>query len=191
MVKQGYSFKNISDMENRDRKTIKDWIRNIENYRAARKNPDIAHRSRFKLPVSRKIKYPELDRALRAAFDERRAVGRIVTVASLQSTVREITTEMQIEHKASRGFIKRWMRRERLTYRQRTHTAQKMPEDAPQAIAEFVVWVRAVLAKFGLTLEAVINYDETPCWFDCPQGRVRCSPFRTPLFPAQSHCFSF
>ena len=123
---QGWSLSKIAKTEKRDRKTVKQWIADIEKYREAAKNTAFSNRSRIRIPGSRrKLKHPELDRALRDAFDERRQAGVMVTVPLLRTAVQELIDELRIDHRGSRGYIKRWMKREKLTYRMRTHMAHK------------------------------------------------------------------
>jgi hypothetical protein len=64
------------------------------------------------------------------------------------------------------------MRRHNVTYRMRTQVAQKIPEDAPKIVDEFLYWIQEQIHGRSLPASLVVNYDETPVWFDQPSTRV-------------------
>jgi hypothetical protein len=85
-------------------------------------------------------KYPALEYELLNYFEELRNDGIAVTRDMLQFRARELAKSLNIsdnEFKASRGWLRRFMKRKGLSLRRRTTLCQKLPRDfTDNAVAE-------------------------------------------------------
>ena len=76
---------------------------------------------------------------------------------------KELYPDVQLEFRASRGWLRRTSRRNNLAYRRVTRVGQKVPKNAVEIAEQFLEDMKNIgeFANLG-------NMDETPSYFDIP-----------------------
>ena len=67
--------------------------------------------------------------------------------------------------KASKGWLRRMLLRNNLSFRRVTSVGQKVPSDAPERCDRFLRKMQSIRGY-----DYIWNMDETPCYFDMPES---------------------
>lgn len=94
--------------------------------------------------------------------------GLRVSIRSVQESGKHIFTSIGNlkPFSASRGWAKRFMKRNGLTVRKRTTIAQKDPEQLFEKLVNFVIYTSHARATEKISAANIIAMDETSLWFD-------------------------
>lgn len=146
-----------------DRKRVIEW-RKIEATLKDQKGTRMRS-----LGAGRKVSYPDIDEKLKEWIEKRRKGGARITGKALKRECLRLHHQNgQQGFKASCGWLRQFMKRNRYSFRRTTHVAQKNEEllsDRMQSFLRFVVTMRK---KRDYPLSAIGNMDETPIWVDMP-----------------------
>jgi len=118
-----------------------------------------------------KEKYPELEKEVIKFIKERRKSALYVSYALISEKALDIAKRMGITRpsfKASKNWVKRFMRRHGFSLRRRTTICQKLPADFEHKLTAFQSYVIAVRQRGNFLLGQIGNADETPICFDMP-----------------------
>lgn len=74
--------------------------------------------------------------------------------------------------KASDGWVRRFMKRNSLVLRARTHISQKLPNDLEGKIQDFRKEVKQIHENSDYPLDCICNMDETPVYLDLLPSKV-------------------
>ena len=97
----------------------------------------------------------------------------MVTRTNIRHQALQIAKERgQSDFKASAGWCTRYMRRNNLVLRQKTHIAQKLPKDVDCKVDSFFKYVIDLRKEYDLSLGDIGNMDETPMFFDMVGNRT-------------------
>ena len=111
-----------------------------------------------------------LESDLCAWISEIRSRGLTVSRMSIRAKALLMSQDKKYEidqnFKASAGWCTRFMNRNGLTIRRRTHIAQKLPNDVNDKVAGFHKFVIDMRKKQQYDLAQIGNMDETPMYFD-------------------------
>ncbi len=127
---------NVSQTErnfNVSRSCIKNALENESLLLQQRNDKSKKTRVRRRLPKLRKPKFPTVDSQVFKWFKCQRSNGLIVTSDDLQMKGLRAAHEHNIPHeefKASKGWLKRFIQRNKLTSRVATTVGQKIPENS-------------------------------------------------------------
>ena len=98
-----------------------------------------------------------------------RSNGLIVTRLAIRARALQIAPKYNFPNfKASAGWCTRFMDQSRLTLRQKTHIAQKLPKDIDEKVHNFFAFVIKEQKRLDFALKNIINMDEMPMHFDMP-----------------------
>ena len=102
---------------------------------------------------------------------ERRAKNLRVSCVLIMKKAKLIYDELDTSGKsesflASRGWLEKFMRRNRLSLRRRISIAQKDPEQLIGKLVSYVVHNRRLQKKFNYASSQIYGMDETPVWQD-------------------------
>ena len=113
----------------------------------------------------RKISYPqEIEDKLLAWVMEKREVNCVaVSTQLIRMKARSLIKDY---NQASEGWVRKFLSRNNLVLRMRTHISQNLPKDLEDKIKEFHEAVRKINEKSDYPLEFICNMDETPLFLD-------------------------
>ena len=158
------------------RTTLIGWIRNEATYRAAADNPNIKIRTTKLIKKKSQGYYPEVDRSVMERFKKDRALGLPVTLNELTGWATDAFEELRAKRtkmrsdsfKGTTGWLRRFLKRNRLSSRVATSVGQKVPENAKELAEDFLDRVQQFRDQ-DLTGESkILNMDEMPVYFDSP-----------------------
>ena len=113
--------------------------------------------------------YPELDAKVIAFIKKRRSEKKSVTSKLVckyaRSSFKELYPNSTTQFKASKGWFRRFRKRNSVSYRRVTSVGQKVPDDAPARAEEFL-HMMSEKRKY----ELYVNMDESPQYFDMPRN---------------------
>ena len=99
--------------------------------------------------------------------------GLMVTRTNIRHQAFQTVKERgQSGFKASAGWCTRYMRRNNLILRQKTHIAQKLPKDVDCKVDSFFKFVIDLRKEYDFSLGDIGNMDETPMFFDLVGNRT-------------------
>ena len=156
--------KNINKTSNHftvDRKRIRDWIKSEDSIRQS-KNGSRSNR------IGR-VKYPLLEKELYKQFIEMRDTGKRVKRWWFNSKAKTMISEFYPDDDGEFKMSDRWFqgfcRRYRISFRRKTHAAQKSPSELRQKIEEFHASVIRERKRGTYSLRDLANMDQTPLPF--------------------------
>ena len=163
---------NISDAARThkiSRKCVQRWKKAEEKIRKNVKARDTGI-SRVVRRLRKKITpYPELDAKVIAFIKKRRSEKKSVTSKLVckyaRSSFKELYPNSTTQFKASKGWFRRFRKRNSVSYRRVTSVGQKVPDDAPARAEEFL-HMMSEKRKY----ELYVNMDESPQYFDMPRN---------------------
>ena len=149
-----------------DRKRVIEWRKTEQELKGIKK------KSRKRLSgAGRKAFYPDIECQIFRWLERRREMGVRVTGKALKKeALRLHRSQDHGDHqfKASCGWLRRFMKRQNLSFRRATHVAQKnngILDDRNQNFLRFVTRIRRIR---DYALGRIGNMDETPIWVDMP-----------------------
>ena len=115
-------------------------------------------------------KFPGLENQVLAWVKERRMAGIGVSTKDIRLKALQIAKEIGIlgSFKASVGWTRRFMKRNYLSVRRRTHMAQKLPKDFEEKVIQFQRFIIGKRRNNNYELSQIGNADQTPLTFDIP-----------------------
>ena len=120
---------------------------------------------------SGKARWPELEEQLLAWVVEKRAAGHAVSTQALRLKARNIADETGMDDfKAGTSWAYRFMKRHDLSFRRRTHIAQRLPEELAEKTTRFQRYVIRKRRQHNYPLDRIGNADQTPLTFDVPSS---------------------
>ena len=117
--------------------------------------------------------YDDLEEKLTEWVLDLRNNGLMVTRTNIRHRALQIEKERgQSDFKASAGWCTRYMRRNNLVLRQKTHIAQKLPKDVDCKVDSFLKYVIDLRTAYDFSLGDIGNMDKTPMFFDMVGNRT-------------------
>ena len=148
-------------------KMVREWRRQEEGLKQI-KGTMHGRRSSKKVP-----KWPELEEELKNWVREQRNVGFSVSTKMIMEQGKKIAVEKNLgDFKGGATWCYRFMKRQGLSMRVRTHLAQKMPNEYEAKILQFQRYVIQTRKEKGYELGQMGNMDEVPLTFDVPSNRT-------------------
>ena len=151
------------------RPTLQGWIRQEKEIFEAIKSRKLRT---FKCRRIRKYKakYPLMETALLDFIKETRKAGGSVSGNVVK---REALSLYQSHYhdgafKSSKGWLWKFMKRNKLVQRTVTGVGQKIPTDAPELCQQFLDDMNRLSDQY----DVILNCDETPMYFDLPKTRT-------------------
>ena len=112
-----------------------------------------------------KAKYPELEDAIMHFIQDERKLGRSVNGKMIKRKALTLFPKLfpmpGASFKASKGWLRRMLLRNNLSFRRVTSVGQKVPPDAPERGDRFLSTMRNISGY-----DYIWNMDDTPCYFD-------------------------
>lgn len=148
-----------------DRKRVREWTKQEADLKKCEKK---AQRKR-KEGGGKKISYPAIEIALTAWINRRREAGARVTGKALkQECLRQHRLNGNQQFKASCGWLRSFMRRNKMTFRRATHVGQKQEAVLSDKMQAYLRFVGRLKQRHGYLPSHIGNMDETPIWVDMP-----------------------
>ncbi len=117
----------------------------------------------------KKVDYPDIEAQLLEWIKERRNGGARVTGKALKKQCLRLHRQNGNQgFKASCGWLRRFMKRNNMTFRRTTHVAQKKEEVLGEKMHSFLGFVTRMRKIRGYDISKIGNMDETPIWMDMP-----------------------
>ncbi len=137
----------------------------------ALKNPNKRHHRRGQ---GRKLSYPsELENKLVAwIYEKRESECAPVSTRIVRCKASSLVSPVNKCFKASDGWVRKFMKRNNLVLRCRTHISQNLPQDLEDKIKTFHAEVSAIFDNSDFPLQFICNMDETPVYLDLLPGKV-------------------
>ena len=120
----------------------------------------------------------DLEEHLIAIIDAMREQNLRVTCKAIQRKARELyasRTASEVSGPgssrsfvASRGWLRRFLKRWDLSIRRRTTVGQRLPADIIDKVVRFIINTQKQRIKHKYSLSGIGNMDETPVWMDMP-----------------------
>lgn len=149
-------------------KLVRDW-------RKKKVELESLPKSRRSQRVGAKPHWPELEEKLHEWVLEKRmnGIGLSGTMVRLKakSMARELP-DLAVGFTGCTSWLHRFMNRKKLTMRQKTKIAQRLPEEFEESIVNFQRMLIRMRQKNGYEINQVGNMDETPMNFDMPPTRT-------------------
>ena len=123
-----------------------------------------------KVAKGRPASHPALEQKVVLWVRERRAAGIGVSTKDIRMKALQIARTIGglSDFKASVGWCRRFMRRNLLSLRRRTHIAQKLPSDFEDKLISFQRYIIKLRKLYDYELSQIGNADQTPLTFDLP-----------------------
>jgi len=161
---------------NVDEKCVRQWkLQKVKllDLRKAKKRP------KKRLPGGGgKPRMGDLEEHLIAIIDAMRERNLRVTCKAIQLKARELyasctASEASVPGSsrsfvASRGWLRRFLKRWDLSVRRKTTVGQRLPADIIDKVVRFIIGTRKRRIKHKYSLSGIGNMDETPVWMDMP-----------------------
>ena len=135
------------------------WIHIPKSYEKTGFKP-----KRFRVSNERKAPHENLEEVLYKWIVDRRSNSKQVTRKSIQEKARKIFLELGSESQsfvASDGWCSNFMKRYKLSTRQKTHQSQRLPSDTDPKIVKFFHYLRKYFATHSLPKGQAVAMDET------------------------------
>ena len=103
-------------------------------------------------------------------FETERREKRRVTTTMIRNKAKYLHQEKnsgQSSFKASRGWLRRFFKRQGLSLRRKTTQGQHLPSELVSRLTSFIAHLRLKQIKHAYPSKNVVTMDETACWFDC------------------------
>ncbi|CAB4418274.1 unnamed protein product [Rhizophagus irregularis] len=145
------------------------WIKASEKWTTETK------RYTMKVGSGRKAFYPEAEKKLYNWIIEQRKQGLAVTYTTAKITMFDILEEPEMialygnsteKFKASFRWLTLFMKRYKLSLRQRTKIFQKLLKQTEESLEKFQQFVTRLRIQKSFEFSNIFNMDETPVWFD-------------------------
>lgn len=164
------SNRNASIYYKIDRKRVQEWRKQKSELEAIKNNPNLnSDHVRVLEGRGRKAMYPMLEEELIKFIKNMREEGNAITTFIIEKKAKELGKSLASDNfKASHGWIERFKHRHNLVQRVRTQVAQKLPEDMPSTVKDFLQYSREKTKN--IEKKFIITFDETPMWFDMPRN---------------------
>ena len=148
-----------------DRKRVIEWRKNEEKLKSCE---SIITTKR--LPgAGRKLEYADIDNQILDWIQQRRQLGgRVTGLAVKREALRLHQQNGNQQFKASYGWLRRFMKRHRITFRAATHIAQKLPTELEAKRQNFLSFIIRMHKLRDYNLNFIGNMDETPVYLDMP-----------------------
>ena len=157
----------IADKFSVDRKRVREWVKQkteIEKMKtSSRKNKS-----------GRKAAFPLTENELHSDFLKLRQEGQAVKSWWFKSRAKQLVKQ----HYPNKTFScsDRWLRlffkRKRISLRRKTHTSQRIPEEATPLVLKFHKQLMKVRKNGVYTLKDIANMDQTPLPFILDDGKT-------------------
>ena len=150
-----------------DRKQLRTWIKAEKKIRK--------QKSKSMNERGRKAYFPRMEEKLVQQFKEQRKKGKTVKKWWFLSIARKIMNEeysKNIVFKYSNRWFNGFCRRNRISLRRKTHTAQKSPATLKEAIQKFHAKLLRERIRGTFQLGDIANMDQTPLPFVLNDGRT-------------------
>ena len=153
-----------------DRKRVQEWRKQKKELEVVKNDHNSSIDKVRALPGrGSKAKYPTVEKELLDYVKKKREERMSVTTSMIRRKAKELGETLNIQGaKFSSGWVERFMRRNKLVERVRTQYAQKLPEDTPLVVKEFLQTAREKTKD--IEKKFIISFDETPMWFDMPRN---------------------
>ena len=117
----------------------------------------------------RKVAQPTLEKELLEYIKKRREEKSVVTTSIIIKKAKALGEVMNIKNtKFLHGWAECFKQRHKLVKCARTQIAQKIPEDMPLIIKDFLKTSRE--KTYTIEKKFIVSFDETPIWFNMPQN---------------------
>ena len=122
----------------------------------------------------RKLSYPkELEEKLVAWILEKREAECVpISTQVIRCKALSLIRAVNPTFKASDGWVRKFMKRNNLVLRCRTHISQSLPKDLEQKITAFRAEVASIFENADYPLDFICNMDETPVFLDLLPSKV-------------------
>ena len=122
----------------------------------------------------RKISYPkDLEDKLVAWILEKRETDCVaISTQVIRCKALSLIRSVRPNFKASDGWVRKFMKRNDLVLRAKTHISQTLPKDLEHKIAAFRREVASIFENSDFPLDYVCNMDETPVFHDLVPSKV-------------------
>ena len=151
-----------------DRKIIRCWLSQRDLIVDSVRNRAINISSRRNIRGG-KAQYPELEDAIMEFIRDERKFGRSVNGKMIQRKALVLFPKLYpmpcASFKASKGWLRRMLLRNDLSFRRVTSVGQKVPSDAPERCDQFLRKMQSIRGY-----DYIWNMDETPRYFDMPES---------------------
>ena len=171
------NFNRTSIKKKIPRRTLQGWWKQEPEFRAMLKKRSFNIRKRRSIERIGVPYFPKVDTLVLEWFKDRRGKGLSVTTNDLtfeagavyQQLKRE-GVKMRGEFKASNGWLRGFVKRNRLSSKTATSVGQKVPANAKEMILEFFERVNKFRAQVpkNQMVGQIMNMDEMPVYFDSP-----------------------
>ncbi|CAG8773852.1 5062_t:CDS:1, partial [Ambispora leptoticha] len=153
-----------------DQKRVQEWRKQKKELEAIKNDHNSSVDKMRVLPGrGRKAIYPTVEKELLEYIKKKREERMAVTTSMIGRKAKELGQALNIQGaKFSSGWVECFMRRNKLVEHVRTQYAQKLPEDMPSVIKEFLQTSREKTKN--IEKKFIISFDETPMWFDMPRN---------------------
>ena len=145
------------------------WVKTQVDYV---KNP----RKRFnKKGQGQKISYPqELEDKIVSWILKKREEQCVAAVSTqlIRLKALSLIKDTHPYFKASDGWVRKFMKRNNLVLRVRTHISQNLPKDLEDKITKFQAEVKKIRDNSDYPFEYICNMDETPVFLDLVPNKV-------------------
>ena len=151
-----------------DRKRVQEWRKQKKELEAVKNDQNLnINKVRVLAGRGRKAKYPTVKKELLDYIRKKREERMVVSTSMIHKKAKELGNTLNIQDaKFSCGWVERFKRRHKLVERVRTQLAQKLPEDLPLIVKNFLQISREKTKN--IEKKFIISFDETPMWFDMP-----------------------
>ena len=122
----------------------------------------------------RKISYPQdlEDKLVAWILEKREAEFVAVSTQMIRLKALSLIKDTNPKFKASDGWVRKFMKRNDLVLRVRTHISQKLPSDLESKIKNFRDEVSNIHKNSDYPFEYICNMDETPVYLDLVPNKV-------------------
>ena len=164
--KHGESIHRTSDHYKVDRKQVRNWLKKEVNI--------IGQKKKSKAQRFGKVRYPELEKKLYDEFIEKRKEGRIIKKWWFVARARQIARSeyKDTDFKVSNSWFVRFRQRFKISYRKKTHVAQKSPAELRESVEMFHKASQAIRRRGVYQLKDLANMDQTPLPFVLDDGKT-------------------
>ncbi|CAG8484745.1 9885_t:CDS:2 [Dentiscutata erythropus] len=142
-------------------KCIQKWKKQKNKFEAIRNDQSININQVHALSGrGRKAKYPELEEKLLAYVQNKQQEKNTVTTSMIERKAKEFGKNLNLEDtKFSRSWVEHFKKQHKLVEHTRTQVTQKLPEDMPLVIKDFL----KILYKKTVNIEKkfILSFDET------------------------------
>lgn len=127
--------------------------------------------------------WPELEKNLTKWILEQREEGLSISTVRIRMQAKNIAADMGISNfKGNANWCFRFMKRHKLSVRQRTSVGQNLPADWIEKKKKFLEFVMKLKNEKNFKPSQLINMDEVPLTFDCPPSRTVTSTGENSVF---------